>query len=65
MQNDEATQIRYVVARLTECHSELTAETIASVVQRIHKRFMGASVREFVPLLVERRAGRELAETSR
>ncbi|MEU7632583.1 hypothetical protein AB0C34_21740 [Nocardia sp. NPDC049220] len=64
MQNDEAAQIGNVAARLMKCHPELPAETIALVVQQTHQRFANASVREFVPLLVERRAGRELSDTA-
>ncbi|WP_280493585.1 three-helix bundle dimerization domain-containing protein [Nocardia asiatica] len=64
MQNDEASQIRYVVRRLVQCHPEVPPEAVALVVRRTHERFGRASVREFVPLLVERRAGRELSATS-
>ncbi len=65
MQNDEVRQIGRVVTRLAKCHPELPSETVAVVVRRVHQRFGGASVRDFVPLLVESRASRELAEIPR
>ncbi|WP_067463265.1 three-helix bundle dimerization domain-containing protein [Nocardia amamiensis] len=64
MRNNDARQIRHVVARLVQRHPELPAETVAVVVRRVCERFGDASVREFVPLLVERHAGRELSEMS-
>ncbi len=63
MQNHEAIQIRYVVRRLVQCHPQVSPDAVALVVRRAHERFGHASVREFVPLLVERRAGRELSAT--
>jgi hypothetical protein len=33
------------------------------VVEQVHQHFASAQVRDFVPLLVERRAHRELSET--
>ncbi|WP_063020022.1 three-helix bundle dimerization domain-containing protein [Nocardia niwae] len=64
MQSHEAIQIRYIVRRLVQCHPQVPPEAVALVVRRAHERFGHAAVREFVPLLVERRAGRELSETS-
>jgi hypothetical protein len=46
--------------RLSSRHSELTSEDILAVIQSAHASFDTSPIRDFVPLLVERRAGAEL-----
>ena len=60
----EQTRITELVARLTNDYSTLTPDTVAEVVGDMHAAFDGSRVREFVPLLVERRARTALAELS-
>jgi hypothetical protein len=57
----EQTIIAQVADRLTSKYSTIPAETVAAVVRGVHARFEGRPVREYVPLLVERFAGQELA----
>ena len=57
----EQTIIAQVADRLTSKYSTIPAQTVAAVVQGVHARFEGRPVREYVPLLVERFAGQELA----
>ncbi|OBI47967.1 three-helix bundle dimerization domain-containing protein [Mycobacterium sp. E796] len=57
----EQTIIAQVADRLTSKYSTIPTETVAAVVQGVHARFEGRPVREYVPLLVERFAGQELA----
>ncbi len=56
----EPAQIAAVLQRLVAKYSWLTSEQVAAVVQRAHAQFTDSRVREFVPLLVERRARAEL-----
>ncbi|GAA5050277.1 three-helix bundle dimerization domain-containing protein [Nocardia callitridis] len=56
MGEKEKVQIRNITDRLTRRHPELPAATVAAAVQRSHADFANASVRDFVPILVERRA---------
>ncbi|WP_239001917.1 MULTISPECIES: three-helix bundle dimerization domain-containing protein [unclassified Mycobacteroides] len=60
----EPAQITAVLQRLVAKYSWLTPEQIADVVQSAHAQFTGSRVREFVPLLVERRARAELTAFS-
>jgi hypothetical protein len=57
----EQTIIAQVADRLTSKYSTIPAETVTAVVRGVHARFEGRPVREYVPLLVERFAGQELA----
>ncbi|MFJ4654477.1 three-helix bundle dimerization domain-containing protein [Nocardia sp. NPDC088792] len=59
--NDEATQIQSVLEKLTRHHPEISPSAIAAIVDRSRDALAGARVRNFVPLLVERRANIELA----
>ena len=47
--------------RLSSRHSELTSEDILSVIRSAHASFDASPIRDFVPLLVERRACAELS----
>ncbi|WP_068008784.1 three-helix bundle dimerization domain-containing protein [Nocardia pseudobrasiliensis] len=61
MRTDENTLIRYVAERLVTRHPDLPPARIADMVHHAHARFDGVKVRDFVPLLVERRVTNELA----
>ena len=58
---DERAQIDAVRRRLAQKYADLPHDQVATVVQRVYARFNESTVREFVPLLVERRAKEELA----
>lgn len=49
----------------TEFAGRVPAGTVADTVAAIHERFRDAKVREFVPLMVERRAHAKLAALAR
>ncbi|MFC9994055.1 three-helix bundle dimerization domain-containing protein [Nocardia sp. NPDC127526] len=61
MRNDEDTQIRFVIERLTTRHPDVAPGIITALVGHVRESFAGARVRTFVPLLVERRAAEQLA----
>jgi hypothetical protein len=61
VKTDEATQIRYVTERLITRHPDVDDRVIIEIVARVHQHFTGARVRDFVPLLVEKRANQKLA----
>ena len=54
--------INKLVDRLGQRYPTLRQETVASVVHDIHAAFREARIREFVPLLVERRSHAALTE---
>jgi hypothetical protein len=57
----EHVAIKQVVARLTEAFTPTVPDyQINETVERIHHSFDGSKVRDFVPLLVENAARREL-----
>lgn len=58
--DDEPLQIDRVVERLITRHPSLTPTDVEAVVRRIHARFADSRIRDFVPLLVEKAARREL-----
>ncbi|MYR08162.1 hypothetical protein GTV32_18485 [Gordonia sp. SID5947] len=62
--NDERRQIDEVRARLTEVHTGRSSDDVAGVVEAAYRHFDGIRVRDFVPLLVERRANQELGGSS-
>lgn len=53
-----------VQQRLAAKYSWLPPEQVAAAVQSAHAQFIESTVREFVPLLVERRARAELSKAS-
>lgn len=54
-----------VVARLTVRYPALDPADISAAVERAHDRFGSCTVRDYVPLLVERHVHQELAESLR
>jgi hypothetical protein len=57
----ETLLIDQVVQRLATRYADLPPEQVAGAVQSAHARFEQCPIREFVPLLVERRARAELS----
>jgi hypothetical protein len=60
LQISEETRIARLIERLAAAHAELPSEQVTVAVNDALASFSGASVREFVPLLVERRARKQL-----
>ena len=61
---EERAQIDAVQRRLAQKYAELPHDYVAAVVQHVHARFNKSTVRDYVPLLVERRAGEELSKST-
>jgi hypothetical protein len=61
---EERVLIDEVERRLAEKYAALPSDQIAAVVQHAYARFQSSRVRDFIPLLVERRAHEELEELS-
>jgi hypothetical protein len=61
---EERAQIDAVERRLAEKYAELPYDHVAAVVQHVHARFNQSTVRDYVPLLVERRAREELSKST-
>jgi len=53
--------IAEVERRLTNKYAQLPPDRISSAIQNAHARFEQSPIRDFVPLLVKRRAHAELA----
>ncbi|MGC2377509.1 MAG: hypothetical protein WA622_10200 [Mycobacterium sp.] len=64
MPQEERAQVDAVQRRLTEKYTELPHDDVAAVVQHVHARFNQSTVRDYVPLLVERRASEELGNST-
>ncbi|MCV6967190.1 hypothetical protein H7J50_25810 [Mycobacterium intermedium] len=60
----EQTIIAEVADRLTRKYSAIPPDTVRAVVRHAHERFDGRPVREYIPLLVERYAEKELSLAS-
>jgi hypothetical protein len=58
---EERAQIDAVEHRLAQKYAELPHAHVAGVVGHAYARFDQSKLRDFVPLLVERRAGEQLA----
>jgi hypothetical protein len=56
----EENRIANLIERLAAAHTELPSDQVTTAVNDALASFAGASVREFVPLLVERRACKQL-----
>ena len=56
---------RVLDALEAEFGGRVSAGTVADTVAAVHERFRDAQVREFVPLMVERRAHAKLAAIAR
>lgn len=61
--NDELRQISEVQHRLIGLYSHRSPDDVAAAVETAYKHFEGTEVRDFVPLLVERRANKTLGGT--
>ena len=61
---EERAQIDAVQRRLAQKYAELPHDHVSAVVQRAYARFNKSSLRDFIPLLVERRAKEELARST-
>ncbi|MEC3957919.1 hypothetical protein VMT65_33125 [Nocardia sp. CDC153] len=61
MRNDEDTQIQFALERLIQRHPEVPATTVVAIVTSAREALADAPVRNFVPLLIERRANLALA----
>ena len=60
----EWSAITQLVDRLRIVYPDLSADTVATVVNHTHAKFDGRPVRDFVPLFVERGAKAELTRLS-
>lgn len=60
---DESSRIADVVLRLEQRFPQLPAGRVEDVVREVRREFEGAAVRDFVPILVEKRAREELEGT--
>jgi hypothetical protein len=60
---EEWAQIDAVEHRLAQKYAALPHDHVVGVVQHVYARFHQSKLREFVPLLVERRAGEQLARS--
>jgi hypothetical protein len=58
---EERAQIDAIQRRLVQKYVQLPPDHVADVVQRVFESFNQSKLRGYVPLLVERRAGEELA----
>lgn len=61
---EERAQIDAVQRRLAQKYAELPHDHVAAVVQHVYARFNQSTVRDYVPLLVERRAREELTRST-
>ncbi|MBP1159880.1 hypothetical protein ABIC28_005432 [Rhodococcus sp. PvR044] len=59
--DDELLQVEQVIARLTARYPSISPIDIEHTVRTIHQRFADGKVRDFVPLLVEKAARRDIA----
>jgi hypothetical protein len=64
MPQEERVFLGDVERRLAKKYAALPDDHIAVVVQHAYARFRSSRVRDFIPLLVERRADEELEELS-
>ena len=64
MPQEERAVIYEVERRLAEKYAALPADHITAIVQHAYAQFQSSRVRDFIPLLVERRADEELEELS-
>ena len=53
--------IAEVQRRLTSKYAHIPTDQVSTAIQRVYARFERSPIRDFIPLLVERRAGAELA----
>ena len=60
---EERARIDAIEHRLAQKYLELPHDHVAGVVQHVYARFNQSKLRDYVPLLVERRAAEELARS--
>ncbi|MGK9269797.1 DUF3562 domain-containing protein [Williamsia muralis] len=60
--DSEHRQIAKIAERLALCHPEIPVADVECLVESIYARFDDAHVRDFIPLLVERRAREQLGQ---
>ncbi|MFZ2173363.1 MAG: hypothetical protein WAW17_04895 [Rhodococcus sp. (in: high G+C Gram-positive bacteria)] len=60
--DDELLQVEKVIARLITRYPSISPADIEDAVRTIHKRFATGRIRDFVPLLVEKAARRDIAD---
>ena len=63
MLQEERAQIDAVERRLAQTYTELPHDHVAAVVRHVHARFNQSTVRDYVPMLVERLAREELSKS--
>jgi hypothetical protein len=61
MPQEERAWIRDAECRLAKKYAAFSADYIGTVVQQVYAQFRSSRVRDFIPLLVERRADEELS----
>jgi hypothetical protein len=61
---EERAQIDAVQRRLAQKYADLPHDHVAAVIQQVYARFNQSTVRDYVPLLVERRAKEQLARST-
>ncbi len=61
---EERAQIDAVQRRLAQKYADLSHDHVAVVIQQVYARFNQSTVRDYVPLLVERRAKEQLARST-
>jgi hypothetical protein len=64
MPREERALITDVERRLAAKYSEFPAHHVTAVVRHAYSQFTSSRVRDFIPLLVQRRAAEELEELS-
>ena|GEM_PF-6195702 len=60
--DEELLQIGDIVERLAFYYPSISRDQITHTVRLVHKRFEAARIRDFVPLLVEKAARRDIDE---
>jgi hypothetical protein len=58
----EQASLEHLKLRLSSTYADLPQDRIASAIHSAHARFEHSPIRDFVPLLVERRARGELGQ---
>ncbi|CAG7588611.1 hypothetical protein E143388_03106 [Rhodococcus opacus] len=62
--DDELLQVEQVIERLMTRYPSVSPVDIEHAVRTVHKRFADCRIRDFVPLLVEKAARRDLADST-
>jgi hypothetical protein len=60
--DDELLQVEQVIERLITRYPSVASADVELTVRTVHKRLAECRIRDFVPLLVEKAARRDLAE---